>query len=400
MAEKTQAYKTSLEQELREILHFWEENAIDEEFGGFMGKRDFFNKKVEKAPKGIILNTRLLWSFSAAGNHYKNDRYKELATRAYRYLRENFRDTKNGGVFWELDHTGKPINTRKQIYAQAFAIYALSEYYEYCKEAQALEWAEELFQLIEEKALDPDQNGYYEAFQHDWSPIKDMRLSEKDDNSSKTMNTHLHILEAYGNLFRVKGGEKEKKALENLVDLFLNRFLYDNIWHFQLFFDDNWKRANNLISYGHDIEAVWLILEAARAVKNEQLIQKAASTTIEVARTFLKEAYIKNAGVINEKDLDSGKTDTDRHWWPQVEAMLGLEYAFELTGEDIFRKAERDIWKYTLKHIKDRKHGEWHFRVDENNHPYTSEDKVSMWKAPYHTSRALIKLLKNHTYEK
>ncbi|MDT0645093.1 AGE family epimerase/isomerase [Zunongwangia sp. F260] len=386
--------KNELSAELDNILDYWKTFSKDNEYGGFVGRRDHFNTLVPEANKGIILNTRLLWTFSATGNFRQDKSTVEIATRAYDYLKEFFQDRKNGGVFWELDYLGNPVNTRKQIYAQAFAVYALSEYYKLTQKEEAKNWAVSLFELIEKHGRDRENNGYLEAFQQDWSPIEDMRLSEKEDHSAKTMNTHLHILEAYTTLYQITKKEKVKEALQNLSILFLEKFYAEEIQHFHLFFDVNWNRTNNIVSYGHDIEAVWLIIEAIKTLQDPDLLEKANTVAVAVAETFLKEGYVKGSGVVNEKNLESGKLDADRHWWPQVEAMVGLDFAFRLTKENKFQEAIFDIWEYTKSQIIDRQNGEWHFRVNEKNEPYTSEDKLGMWKAPYHNSRACMMLVK------
>ena len=397
MNKTAERIKPELISELNNILKYWMEYSVDEENGGFVGQRDHNNRLIRGANKGIILNTRILWSFSAAGNFKQDKHLRFYADRAYEYLKSRFQDNIFGGVFWELNAQGEPVNRRKQIYAQAFAIYALSEYFEFSGEEKAKEWALALFSLIEEHARDRHQNGYFEAFKEDWSPIEDMRLSDKDKNSAKTMNTHLHILEAYTSLYRISKNAIVKEALDNLNTLFLEKFYAPKNQHFQLFFDAEWNREGNIISYGHDIEAVWLMIEAAKASENQNLIVKTEKMAIEVAETFLKEAWIPGKGVINEKDLDSGETDTDRHWWPQIEAMVGLDYAYKISGEKKFQNAVFDIWEYTKEHIVDHENGEWFFRVDENNLPYEEEDKLGMWKCPYHNSRGCIQLIKRYS---
>ena len=389
-----QKFKSELENELREILKYWKYNTLDESNGGFYGRRNFKNKLIPKADKGIILNTRLLWAFSAAGNFYKDESLKVYADRAYEYLKDHFQDPSHYGLYWELDYTGKPKNTRKQIYAQAFGIYALSEYYRLRGKEEAKDWALSLFDLVETLARDQKNNGYLEAFQNDWSPIADVRLSEKEDNSAKTMNTHLHLLEAYTTLAQISKNTNVLEALENLIVLFLNRFYDETSQHFHLFFDENWHRTKAIVSYGHDIEAIWLLTEACKAVANPNLLLETKSISVEVAKTFLKQSYIPKSGIINEVDLDTGNVDTDRHWWAQMEALVGLQYAYEFSGDIQFRNAQLDIWNYTKKHFIDSKYGEWHFRLNENQEPYTTEDKVSMWKAPYHNSRACMVLIK------
>ncbi|WBL24931.1 AGE family epimerase/isomerase [Zunongwangia sp. HGR-M22] len=389
-------FKKELFQELINIVNYWKENSLDIENDGFIGRRDHFNKPDFNADKGVILNTRLLWTFSRIANFKPDFSTEKEADRAFEYLKHYFKDAEFGGVYWVLDYQGNPLNTRKQIYAQAFLIYALSEYYKFSKNEEALNWALEVFKLIEKHALDKEFGGYIEAFNQDWSPIEDMRLSEKDLNASKTMNTHLHILEAYTTLAEVTHSDKVKKALQNLINLHLEKFFNAENGHFQLFFDTQWNLQNHVVSYGHDIEATWLLLAAANQVNNKNLIEKVQKAAIQIADVFLAEAYKKSEGIINEKDLETNHVDTDRHWWPQAEAMLGLAYANNIQASEKYREAIEDIWDFTKKYIIDEELGEWHFRIDRNHKPYEDENRVGMWKCPYHNSRALIELIENY----
>ncbi|MBF8148578.1 AGE family epimerase/isomerase [Winogradskyella sp. F6397] len=388
MSESYPQLKTECQNELIDIVSYWSKNTVDADHGGFLGQIDHFNVPVPKANKGIILNTRILWSFSAASNHFNTQVYKAICDRAYHYLKAFFNDLTSKGVYWELDYLGNPINKRKQVYAQAFAIYALSEYYTFSKDEAAKNWAIELFDLIEKHAK-CEQTGYLDAFNDDWTPIEDMRLSEKDMNAEKTMNTHLHIMEAYTSLLKIYDNENLKASLKSLVNIFQNKFLNSNN-HYDLFFDKNWNLLSNTISYGHDIETAWLVIEATKALNNDELLNEVKTTALKVANTFLNEAIDAEGGVINEKNLSTNHTDTDRHWWPQVEALVGLKYAYSINEDEKYNDNAIKIWEFTKKHIIDHNHGEWHFRVDKNGKPYTKEDKVSMWKAPYHTTRAFI----------
>lgn len=381
--------KQELKSELNNILNYWTRNTIDYEYGGFVGQINHYNQIIPEASKGIILNTRILWSFSAASNHLKIKKYQEICDRAFNYLKTFFNDETNKGVFWELDFKGNPINKRKQVYAQAFAIYALSEYYLFTKNEEAKNWAISIFNCIEKHAKDAVNLGYFEAFDEDWSPIEDMRLSDKDMNASKTMNTHLHILEAYTTLLKIYDDEQLRISLKWLIKLFFEKFLNTEN-HYHLFFDDSWHLLSNTVSYGHDIETAWLVIEAAKAVKEPTLINQANATAIKMANTFLKEAIDVDGAVLNEKNLTTNYTDTDKHWWPQVEALIGLKYAYDLHPDNRYLEASVKIWIYIKTYLIDYKNGEWFFRVDKNGNVYTEEDKVSMWKAPYHASRACI----------
>lgn len=383
--------KLDLHNELLRILDYWSNHTLDNAHGGFLGRIDAKNIVIPQAPKGIILNTRILWAFSAASRYLKDATYIHICYRAFKYLETYFKDNTYGGVFWELDYKGSPINSRKQIYAQAFAIYALSEYYALTNYEPAKQWAIALFELIEQHAKDQNQQGYTEAFDQDWSPIPDMRLSNKDMNAEKTMNTHLHILEAYTTLLGIYDSPDLKIALKDLIALIQNKFL-NSSYNYDLFFDRDWNLQSNTVSYGHNIETAWLVIEAAKALGNASLIQQTQHTAIKVADAFLHEALDHAGAVINEKNTRNNTRDTDRHWWPQMEALIGLKYAYNLTHDVKYSKASIRIWNFTKQHLRDHDNGEWHFRVDKNNTVYLNEDKVSMWKAPYHTSRACIQL--------
>tara|TARA_R110002050_G_scaffold171113_2_gene303127 strand:+ start:49410 stop:50591 length:1182 start_codon:yes stop_codon:yes gene_type:complete len=383
--------QSELHSELKNILSYWTKNTLDNEYGGFIGKINHYNKVIPKASKGAILNTRILWSFSAASNHLQTNAYHLVCNRAFNYLKTFFNDKKNKGLYWELDYKGNPINKRKQVYAQAFSIYALSEYYLFTKNEDAKNWAIEIFNVIEKYAKDNVSIGYFEAFNEDWSPIKDMRLSEKDMNASKTMNTHLHILEAYTSLLKIYDNEALRTSLKMLVEVFLEKFLNDKN-HYDLFFDDEWNLLSNSVSYGHDIEAAWLIIEAAKLLNDAGLLNKANAIAVKVADTFLKEGIDEDGAVLNEKNLTTNHVDTDKHWWPQVEALIGLKYAYHLNSNKKYIDASLKIWDYTKNHLIDYENGEWYFRVSKEGKVYTEEDKVSMWKAPYHTSRACVML--------
>ncbi|MGB6153548.1 MAG: AGE family epimerase/isomerase, partial [Pricia sp.] len=282
-------------------------------------------------------------------------------------------------------------NRRKQVYAQAFAIYALSEYYTFSGKQEAKDWALSIFRNLEIYARDRQNSGYFEGFNQDWSALADVRLSKKDMNASKTMNTHLHVLEAYTNLLKIHDHPELKEALRELIWLFQNKFLNES-YSYNLFFDEKWNLQSSKFSFGHDIETAWLVIEAAKALKDEGLLRQVEETAIKVIDTFVLKALDRNGAVMNEWDSTSKTFDTDLHWWPQVEALVGLKYGYFLTKDKKYLKKSISIWEFTKTYLIDRKNGEWHFRVDAKGHPYDIEDKVSMWKAPYHTIRACISI--------
>ena len=380
--------------ELKHIVSYWSSSGIDHEFGGFLGERDFYNAIVPQAPKGIILNSRILWSFSAISNHLQTSEYAALCDRSFLYLKQYFLDKNYGGVYWELDYTGKPTNLRKQVYAQAFMIYALSEYYIFSQNPAVLHWTLEIYGLIEKHANDRIYGGYTEAFARDWSVIEDMRLSEKDANEAKTMNTHLHVLEAYTNLYRVHQDEALKNQLSFLTELFLTKFFNPKNNHFNLFFNEHWQVKGKVISFGHDIEAAWLLIEAAKVIQDKNLLFKTQEVALKIANTFMDEAIGDDGGVCNEFNPATGIMDTDKHWWPQVEAIIGLNFAWQISKEENYLLRAASIWEFTKNKLIDRKNGEWHWRVNSKGEPNISDYKMGMWKAPYHNSRACIQMNK------
>ncbi|MDR2146578.1 MAG: AGE family epimerase/isomerase [Tannerella sp.] len=437
--------------ELENILTYWVTHTPDDEHGGFAGQIDNENRVIPQANKGIILNTRLLWTFSNACNFYRNNHYNSVnekvstnspplegcpkdgvvsrlnppredfspppcsavplqrgelfrddsslaqyyrpyADRAYEYLKKYFKDEKNGGVFWELDYLGNPVNRRKQIYAQAFAVYALSAYYQCSGNGEAKNWAVEIYEKIEKTARDREKLGYIEAFAEDWSPIADMRLSNKDLNASKTMNTHLHLLEAYTELLKIFPDKILHKNLHDLVRIFMDKFMNHSTFHCNLFFDDDWRLQSKTVSFGHDIETAWLLIEAAKILNDSDLLRETENLAINIADVFLQEALDKDFGVMNERHED-GSLDTDRHWWQQAEAIVGLCYALKISGNEKYLDSALKIWDFTKKFILDHHNGEWFWRVNDNGQPYLQEDKVGMWKCPYHNSRACVQIL-------
>lgn len=374
------------------ILEYWVNNAIDGKNGGFIGQVDNNNIKDTEANKGIVLNSRILWTFSLAYRKLNNDIYKVLADRAYDYIKTYFVDKKHGGVFWELDYLGNPVQKKKQIYAQAFTIYALTEYYKTNNDKEVLNFAIALFELIETYSFDNQNLGYIEAFAEDWSTLDDMRLSDKDANLEKTMNTHLHILEAYTNLYRVWPEEILKVQQEKLIQLFLDKFINgDN--HLDLFFSNDWKNKGNIISFGHDIESAWLLTEAAEVIGNDELISETRKKSIQISNKFVDEAMDTDGGILNEVNTLSGHIDYDRHWWQHAEALVGLMNAYEISKNETFIAPIFAIWEFIKEHFIDHQNGEWFWKVDKEGVPDKSQEKIGFWKCPYHNSRACFEMI-------
>ena len=383
--------KKNCEALLREnILDFWQTKMVDLEKGGFHGQMDHFGHLIPEANKGIILNTRILWTFSAAHRVLRDDNYKAMAHRAYDYLRRKFFDRELGGLYWELNAEGSPSDKKKQIYAQAFGIYALAEYYRITERRTVLSEAIALFQLIEQHSLDTKRGGYLEAFDREWKLLDDLRLSDKDANEAKTMNTHLHILEAYTNLYRVWKHPKLEWAIRKLIELFLERFI-DAKGHFHLFFSERWSLKSHECSYGHDIEGSWLLHEAAEVLGNKELLEKVEKASITMANAALRGMDV-DGGLMNEGTA-RGVIDTDKHWWPQAEALVGFVNAKFISQDLKYLGYAEKVWGFIQEKIIDHENGEWFWRVTKEGEVIHTEDKAGPWKCPYHNGRAMIELI-------
>ena len=385
--------KQEAEQMAREnILPFWQRMA-DKENGGFYGEADFYGKVNKAADKGCILNSRILWTFSAAYRVFADENYKTYAAHARDFLSSAFLDKEHGGLYWLVDNKGRPLNARKQFYNIAFGIYALSEYYLAVNDQSSLELALSLFNIMEKYGLDPAAGGYIEARTREWNDIDDFRLSPKELNCPKSMNTNLHVLEAYTNLARASGSAHVRKALDNILRITLDRIVSRN-WRFELFFDMNWRPLSKDISYGHDIEGSWLLYEASLAVGDKNLIAEVKRAALAIANVILAAAVDhENGGLFSGRDK-AGQIYAKKEWWPQAEAVAGFYNAYGLTGERKYLDAADSIWEYIQNHFTDRACGEWHNELSVDNTPDTSMPKAGFWKCPYHNARACFEIIR------
>lgn len=369
------------------ILRFWLDRAVDPA-GGFYGRIDGDGVLHADAPRGAILNARILWAFSAAYRHSRRKEYLEAAARAARYLIDRFYDREFGGVYWSVSADGEPADTKKQIYAIGFAIYGLSEYVRATGDGEALDYAVRLYRSIEAHSFDCRLNGYCEAFTREWGEIADMRLSEKDANEKKTMNTHLHILEPYTNLYRVWRDEGLRGRIENLLEVFLDRIYDPATGHLGLFFDEQWRSRDAGCSYGHDIEASWLLLEAAMECGSERLMPRVMKAAAHIARASM-EGLRPDGSMIYERHAD-GRLDTERHWWVQAEAVVGLLWLWHYHGDSGAYGQAAAVWRYIGREIVDRDGGEWWWGAFEDGSKDRANDKAGFWKCPYHNTRMCI----------
>lgn len=393
-----QDWAARIEKELREnILPFWMRHTVDRENGGFYGKIDCDGRIHRESPRASVINSRILWTFSAA-SRLVGAPYRATADWAYDYIVRKFWDAEYGGVYWMLDHQGNPLSDRKQIYAQAFAVYALAEYYRATAKPESLELAQRLFRLIEGHSRDAVWKGYLEARGRDWSALEDMRLSEKDLNCPKSMNTHLHVMEAYTNLLRVWRDPELEARQKELLEVTMDRIVDNATGHFKLFFDNQWNSLSDHVSFGHDIEGSWLIQEAAEVLGDRALLDRARKLALRMAQTVYEEGLDKDGSLFYEADSKGLMTDPNKHWWAQAEAVVGFYNAYQLSGQEHFLKQAYRVWKYIETNIVDRVHGEWHAKLSPAGVPYLEKDDADAclagpWKCPYHNSRVCYEMM-------
>ena len=380
---------TQLRQSAQEVL---EENILaywlrlrDTKRGGFYGQVTGEEILVPDAPRGAILNARILWSFASAYRVLKTKDYLEAAEEAKRYIEAHFIDREQGGCYWSVTADGKPLDTHKQFYAQAFMLYAFSEYIRATGDESARPIAESFFRVLEQYGRDRQYGGYVEAASRDWQPLTDMRLSDKDENTVKSQNTNLHVLEAYTNYYRIAPTSEVREALLSLINTMQERVILPS-GHLGLFFDEQWQPTSAQFSAGHDIECSWLLKEAADVLG------------IDCDNT------VRQLAQAAQEDLHDDGSIGERTWWEEAEAVVGFVNMWQhildkrqktkdkSRAEEYWRLAER-TYGYILDKLIDKEHGEWFWEILPDGTPNRKEDKAGFWKCPYHNSRMCYELI-------
>lgn len=377
------------------ILPYWSAKMVDYVNGGFYGRIDRNDKVYPEAEKGGILNARILWTYSSAYRVTGDTSYLRIATRARDYILNHFIDSQFGGAFRSLKADRTPSDTRKQLYTNAFFIYGLSEYCRATGDKKSLAEARKIFDLFEKYAADREYNGYYEAFSRDWVRVRERLIGESSDKDEKTMNTSLHIMEAYANLYRVSGDKIVGDRLRNMIEIFLDKIIDKKTSHLICFLDRSWNSTSTIDSYGHDIESSWLLYEAASLLKDEKLLRRVRDAAIKIVNAA-SEGYQPDGSMLTEKDYSTGQFRTQRSWWEQAETIVGYLNAFELTGDEAYLERSLKCWEYTKKYFIDTKNGGWFSSVSESGVP--GGDKGGFWICPYHNGRMCMEVIErvNH----
>lgn len=377
---------------LTNVLPFWLRHAPAAVDPAFVGSVSNDLVPDTSAERGMLLTARILWTFASAYRRYAKPEYRTMADRAYRDLQNNFRDPVHGGYWWALQADGTISRDRKQVYGQAFVLYALAEYYSATGQTEILEEAVTIFELLETRAREPLHRGYTEAFNRAWHPITDMRLSEVDLNAPKSQNTHLHLLEAYTALGQIWPDMRVWRALRELVELMLTRIAHPATGNLRLFFSNDWTALSDAVSYGHDIEASWLLTLAAETLSGVVWLPRIRPWVEKIADTTLIHGVDYDGGVFNQ-GAEGSATDMRKEWWPQAEALVGFINAGEITGDTRYWNAALRSWDFIEQHLIDRRHGEWFRGVTRERVVLGDEAKLSFWKCPYHNGRAALEAI-------
>lgn len=387
------AFRKEIEQELLEnILPFWMEKTIDAQNGGFYGRISNHMQVYSQAPKGAILNSRILWTFSAAYRIWKDERYLAVAERAFEYLIKYFWDEEYDGLYLGVSYKGRALESRKLVYNQAFGIYGFSEYYRATGNADALQRAIRLYRVIEKHCREPRNQGYVESRSRDWRLDGEMQMDSFKAAAPQTMNTHLHLMEAYTNLLRVWENEELHGDLSELIAVFRNHIFNPETGHFKYLFDEGWNPKVDTVSFGHDIEGSWLMCEAVTALGDTAVFNRVRDVAVTLAQKVYEEGMDPQfGGVFYERE--KSRYRRKKIWWTQSEAMVGFLNAYELTGKEYFLEAAEGIWRFIKRHMVDGTYGEWFGQTSRDGRPKERPPKVSPWKCPYHNGRACMEIL-------
>ncbi len=400
-------YKLFFSNELEgNILPYWIKYGVEKTGKGFYGAVDLDGNPVLTANKTSVLNARILWTFSAAAMTRGKIEYAAMADKAYRVVTEDFEDKQFGGYFMELSSDNSVANDIKHTYAQAFVLYALCKYYEFRPKAEVMQKIQDFFNLLEEKTKDPEYVGYRESFTRDWNIYDQNRMA--DNNEPKSMNTHLHVLEAWAALYKVWKSPLVKQRLTEMMNLFLDKIIRIE-GHFGIFFDEAFNEAEatkGICSFGHDIEGSWLLWEAAEILGDKDILARMKPVALKMVDNIERVALDKDGGLFLESTRYGSHVKTNKHWWQQAETLVGFMNAFQLSGNLKYWEVVKQSWNFINTYLIDHQRGEWFTKLNRLGVPFLEEPaddpspyyrndwKIDPWKCPYHNGRSMMEMIR------
>lgn len=380
-----------------DIISFWN-RMKDEENGGFYGCADSEGVPDKKSVKGVILHSRILWFYSSAYQLLKNPELLKMADHAYNFLTEYCLDRQHGGIYWSVAYDGEVEDDTKHTYNQAFAIYALSAYYQAGKRKDALDLAYMLYRMIEEKCR--DESGYLEAFHRDFTPASNEKLSENGVLAERTMNTLLHVLEAYTELYKADVSDEVNASIREILRLFKEKVYNTGKLSCEVFFDKEYHSLIELESYGHNIEASWLIKRACSVLGDEKCLEEMLPMINGLAEGALLNGLDKASYAMNN-ECERGAVDCQKIWWVQAESVVGFYNAYqENLDKTEYRDSAEKVWEYIQKFVIDKNTGEWIESISADNKILPNQALAHAWKCPYHNGRMCIEMIQRLSSEK
>lgn len=399
-------YRDIFSKELHDdILSYWIKYGAEKAGQGFYGAVNLKGTPIPEAPKSCVLNARILWTFAEATRLFNNPEYARMADRAYHALMNHFADRQFGGFYMSISPDNQPFDSIKHTYAQAFVLYALSKYYEWNQSDELLNQITGYFLFLEEKTKDRQNPGYFEAFTREWQLFGQNRMA--DNNEPRSMNTHLHIMEAYAAFYKVSKNELACQQLKELLVLFLEKIIRKS-GHLGIFFDEQFIEGDNskgICSFGHDIEASWLLMEAAEILGDEEILRKMKTISIQMLDAVDRVGIDKDGGMFLESTRFGSHVRTNKHWWPQAETLVALMNAYQLTSDPKYWEKLKLSWNFIDRCVIDHENGEWFTKVNRLGIPFLEEPqndpspyyrndwKIDPWKCPYHNGRAMMELI-------
>lgn len=384
---EAKVFKEHLE---KNLIPFWNK-LKDEENGGFYGYVGSDGKPDTKSVKGVILNSRILWFYSTAYQLLKKTELLEMADHAYKFLTDFCFDSQYGGVYWSVNYDGTVCDDTKHTYNQSFAIYALSAYYQASGKKDALNMAYVLYRVIEEKCR--DENGYLEAFRRDFTPASNEKLSENGVLAERTMNTLLHVLEAYSELYKADTFYAVGDSIRWILKLFQKKVYNPEKKICEVFFDSDYHSLIDLESYGHDIETAWLIDRGCSVLDDAAYKKEMLPITNGLAEAAYRNAFDKTQhGLNNERE--GNKVDSRKIWWVQAESVVGFYNAYQKQPQNKeYLQAAEEIWEFIRSSVVDPDSGEWIECVPADKKPDPKQALVHPWKCPYHNGRMCMEMI-------
>jgi cellobiose epimerase len=398
-SDAVKAFAPALRRNLEQaIVGFWYPRAIDREHGGYLLAFDRDGRSTGTPHKMIVSQARMVWMFARlARSGYRPAEMREAAAQGYRFLADRMWDPAHGGFYWEVDAAGATVtDAGKYFYGQAFGLYALSEYFRATGDRAALELASRTFDVIVQHGRDPEFGGYYEFQQRDWSPPPAGQPSYIGGPAgAKLMNTHLHLLEAFAEYYRASQLPAARERLFELITIESNSVVRKDLTACTDQYRRDWTPildgdASARVSYGHDLENIWLLADAVETVGQSN------APMLDLYRRIFAYSDQHGADRANGGFFYSGPFhhDADRLqkvWWVQAEALVSALTMYSLTREDRYAEAFTRVWQWIDHHQTDWTNGEWFQEVMPDGSPRGV--KADAWKEGYHNARAMIQCL-------